>query len=498
MIDNLLLDAEGLHKRYGGVRALNGASLAVSAGEIHALVGENGSGKSTLLKIISGQQRPDAGTVALAGTPLTFRSPTDALRQGIATVTQETTLAPDLSVAENIFLGHRMARRAGIVRWNATRRAAGAALRRLGVEVDPSLPVHRLRADERQMVEIARALSMDARVLILDEPTSSLTEDEVQSLFRAVRALREQGVATIFVSHRLKEVYDLVDRITVLRDGVTVGTGSAQELDRTRLIKLMVGRDLVDALPSAVAAGGRPAALRVRGLSLADALDEVDLDVAPGEIVGLAGLLGAGRSELLETLFGLRRRSAGSVEVHGKEVRFRAPRDAIRGGLALVPADRKLQGLVLGMTVRENIVMAATSSALRLSPPRSASELPLVDDAIDAMQIRAHSHRALVGTLSGGNQQKVVLGKWLATRPSVLMLDEPTRGVDVGAKSEIYRLIFGAAESGVAVLVSSSENPELITLCDRVLVLFRGRIAATLDRAEATEARIAHAAGGHA
>jgi ABC-type sugar transport system ATPase subunit len=320
----------------------------------------------------------------------------------------------------------------------------------------------------------------------------------VQSLFRAVRALREQGVATIFVSHRLKEVYDLVDRITVLRDGVTVGTGSAQELDRTRLIKLMVGRDLVDALPSAVAAGGRPAAHRVRGLSLDDALDEVDLDVAPGEIVGLAGLLGAGRSELLETLFGLRRRSAGSVEVHGKEVRFRAPRDAIRGGLALVPADRKLQGLVLGMTVRENIVMAATSSALRLSPPRSASELPLVDDAIDAMQIRAHSHRALVGTLSGGNQQKVVLGKWLATRPSVLMLDEPTRGVDVGAKSEIYRLIFGAAESGVAVLVSSSENPELITLCVRVLGLFRGRIAATLDRAEATEARIAHAAGGHA
>jgi ABC-type sugar transport system ATPase subunit len=496
--DNLLLEAEGLYKRYGGVRALNGASLAVRAGEVHALVGENGSGKSTLLKIVSGLLRPDAGSISLAGEQVDFRSPTEALRQGIATVTQETTLALDLSVAENVFLGHRMARRAGVIDWGSTRRRALAALRRLGLEIDTSLPVRRLRTDQRQLVEIARALSMDARVLILDEPTSSLTEDEVESLFRAVRALREQGVATIFVSHRLKEVYELAGHITVLRDGETVGSGPAHEIGRPQLIQLMVGRDLVDALPSAAAETGSGAALRVRGLSIDGALDGVDLDVAPGEIVGLAGLLGAGRSELLEALFGLRRPRAGTIEIHGAQARLRSPRDAIGCGLALVPADRKLQGLVQRMTVRENLVMAATSSTLRVLPPRTATEQPLVTAAVESMRIRAQSPRAAVGTLSGGNQQKVVLGKWLATEPRVLMLDEPTRGVDVGAKAEIYRLLFEAAEAGVAILVSSSENPELLTLCDRVVVLFRGRISATLTRDEATEARIAHFAGGHA
>ena len=496
--ENVLLEAAGLHKRYGGVHALSGAELTVRAGEVHALVGENGSGKSTLLRILSGQVRPEAGTVTVGGEPAEFRSPAEALRRGIATVTQETTLAPDLSVAENVFLGRRMARRAGVIDWAATRRQAGAALARLGLSIDPSVPVRRLRPDQRQMVEIARALTFDARVLILDEPTSSLTDDEVASLFAAVRGLRDHGVATIFVSHRLKEVYEVADAITVLRDGRTVGGGSAVELDRPRLIRLMVGRELADALPSATTETGDSAALRVRGLSLTGAFDGIDLDLAPGEIVGLAGLLGAGRSELLETLFGLRRPEAGTVEMDGRPVRLRTPRDAIAARIALVPADRKLQGLVLRMSVRENLVMAATSRAGRLAPPRARRELPIVSSAIADMRIRAHSSRAPVGTLSGGNQQKVVLGKWLSVKPRVLMLDEPTRGVDVGAKAEIYRLLFDAAKNGVAVLVSSSENPELLTLCDRVLVLFRGRVAATLTRDDATEARIAHFAGGHA
>jgi ABC-type sugar transport system ATPase subunit len=492
-----LLQADGLYKRYGGVQALTGASLTVYPGEVHALVGENGSGKSTLLRLISGQARPDGGTISLGGVPTQFRSPTDALRQGIATVTQETTLAPDLSVAENVFLGHRMARRGRLIDWRGTRRAASEALGRLGLDVDPGLPVRKLRPDQRQMVEIARALSIDARVLILDEPTSSLTDDEVGSLFRAVRALREQGVATIFVSHRLKEVYEIVDRLTVLRDGRTVGSGTVEELDTPRLIQLMVGRDLVEFHPEPADSEG-PAALRVRGLAVAGAFSDVDLDVAPGEIVGLAGLLGAGRSELLETLFGIRRPTAGTVDIDGEPATFRSPRAAIRGGLAFVPSDRKLQGLVLRMTVRENLVMASTSGSARLRPPRARTELPAVQGAIDAMRIRTPSSRVPVGNLSGGNQQKVVLGKWLATNPRVLMLDEPTRGVDVGAKAEIYRLLVEAAQSGVGVLVSSSENPELLTLCDRILVLFRGRVAATLSRAEATEARIAHFAGGHA
>jgi ABC-type sugar transport system ATPase subunit len=347
------------------------------------------------------------------------------------------------------------------------------------------------------MVEIARALSIDARVLILDEPTSSLTDDEVESLFRAVRALRTDGVSTIFVSHRLKEVHELADSVTVLRDGETVGAGPVADFDRPTLIHLMVGRDLVETEPPTPIENAG-AALRVRRLRLAETFVDIDLDVGPGEIVGLAGLLGAGRSELLETIFGLRRADGGSVEIDGTPAALRSPRRAIRGGLAFVPADRKLQGLVPRMSVRENLVMATTAASARILPPRRRQEQPIVEAAMTAMRIRAESPRVAVSALSGGNQQKVVLGKWLATKPRVLMLDEPTRGVDVGAKAEIYKLIFEAAENGVAVLVSSSENPELLTLCDRIVVLFRGRIAAALSRDEATEAQIAHFAGGHA
>ena len=491
-----LLVGEGIHKRYGGVHALRGASLAVHPGEVHALVGENGSGKSTMLKILSGQIQADAGTITLAGQPVAFRNPTQALRLGIATVTQETTLAPDLSIAENVFLGHRMVKRGFVINWRSTRRRALEALRRLGLDVDPSIPVRRLRPDQQQMVEIARALSIDARVLILDEPTSSLTDDEVEALFGLIRHIRDEGVATIFVSHRLKEVFDLVDRVTVLRDGHTVGSALAAELDRSKLIHLMVGRALEEIEPPQAAETDGQPALRVRGLTLPKGFSDVDLDVAPGEIVGLAGLVGAGRSELLETLFGLHRPTSGSVDVNGERATLRNPRQSIRGRIAFVPSDRKIQGLVLEMSVRDNLVMASTSRLSRLRSPSARHELAVVRESIDGMRIRAHSARVPVATLSGGNQQKVVLGKWLATKPRVLMLDEPTRGVDVGAKSEIYRLLFDAAEEGVGILVSSSENSELLMLCDRILVLFRGRVAAVLSREESTEARIAHFAGG--
>jgi ABC-type sugar transport system ATPase subunit len=497
MTEDPFLQATALDKRYGGVHALRGAHIAVYPGEVHALVGENGSGKSTLLKILSGQIKADSGTVLLGGEPAAFRNPNDALRRGIATVTQETTLAPDLSITENVFLGHRMVRRGPLIDWRATRRRAREAVRRLGLDVDPSLPVRRLRPDQQQMVEIARALSIDARVLVLDEPTSSLTDDEVASLFALVRNLRDEGVAIIFVSHRLKEVFDLADRITVLRDGRTVGEAPAAELDRPALIQLMVGRALEEMEPPAVQERSGPSALRLRGLTLPRAISEIDLDVAPGEIVGLAGLIGAGRSELLETVFGLHRPSAGTVEVEGSPASFRSPRDAIRGRVAFVPADRKVQGLVHEMSVRENLVMAFTSRVARVRRPAARRELRVVRESFQVMRIRAGSPRAPVATLSGGNQQKIVLAKWLATSPRVLMLDEPTRGVDVGAKAEIYQLLFDAAESGVGVLVSSSENPELLTLCDRILVMFRGRIAAELSRDDATEARIAHFAGGH-
>jgi ABC-type sugar transport system ATPase subunit len=492
-----ILRADGVHKRYGGVHALRGAHLHVRPGEVHVLVGENGSGKSTLLKILSGQVQADSGTIVLEGKPITVRNPTEALRRGIATVTQETTLAPDLSIAENVFLGHRMAARRGLIDWRGTRRRAGEALGRLGLELDPSLPVRRLRPDQQQMVEIARALSIDARVLILDEPTSSLTDDEVEALFAVIRRLREGGVAVIFVSHRLSEVFALADRATVLRDGHTVGGGPMSELDRPKLIELMVGHVLDDTHEQAEreqAAAGL--ALEVRGLTLAGSFDSVDLDVSPGEIVGLAGLVGAGRSELLEAIFGLRK-AHGTIKLEGRTVHYRRPQQAVRDGVAFVPADRKRHGLVLQMSVLENLMMASTSRVARLRPPRSGAELATAQRTIKELRIHAHSPRASVSTLSGGNQQKVVLGKWLTTNPRVMMLDEPTRGVDVGAKAEIYRLLFASAERGIGILVSSSETPELLTLCDSILVLFRGRVVARLSRDEATEARIAHFAGGH-
>jgi ABC-type sugar transport system ATPase subunit len=491
-----LLVADGIHKRYGGVHALRGARLEILPGEVHALVGENGSGKSTLLKVLSGQVLADVGTVRMGGEPVSFRRPTDALRSGIATVTQETTLAPDLSVAENVFLGRGLTRRGPFIDWRTTRRRATASLARLELDVDPTWPVRRLRPDQQQLVEIARALSIDARVLILDEPTSSLTDDEVAALFRVVRRLRDDGVAIIFVSHRVQEVFVLADRLTVLRNGRTVGEAAAGEMDRARLIELMVGRALVALEPPPPQERG-DAALSIRALSVPGAFSEVDLDVAPGEIVGLAGLVGAGRSELLETVFGLVRPSSGTIRVGGGSGLRRTPRGAMAAGVAFVPADRKLDGLVPEMSVRENLVMSSTARLARLRVPTARRELPIVRDAFERMQIRAHSSRVPVATLSGGNQQKVVLGKWLATRPRVLMLDEPTRGVDVGAKSEIYRLLFEAAEAGVGILVSSSENPELLTLCDRIVVMFRGRVVAQLSREEASEARIAHFAGGH-
>jgi len=483
-----------VHKRFGGVHALRGATLAVEAAEVHALVGENGSGKSTLLRVVSGQLRPDAGEVELAGRVVSFRSPAEALAGGVAVVSQETTLVPDLSVAENVFLGHRQARRGGLIDWRGTRRAARAALDRLELRVDPSLPARRLRPDEAQMVEIARALSMDARVLILDEPTSSLTDDEVATLFATVRALRERGVAVIFVSHRLNEVFALADRVTVLRDGRTVAGGPIREFDPSRLVEAMVGRTLGEFEASAGAESAEPV-LRTRGLSYDEVLHDIELEVGRGEVVGLAGLVGAGRTELLECLFGLRRAS-GTIEVGGRAVSYRRPSDAMRDGVAFVPADRKRQGLVLGRSVRENLLMASTSRAFRMRPPRRAREGAAVSGAIDRFAIRARSPAAPVATLSGGNQQKVLLGKWLETEPRLLMLDEPTRGVDVGAKSEIYRLLHEARGRDVAVLVSSSEVPELLALCDRVLVMFRGRIVASLPREHATEGQVARFAGG--
>jgi ABC-type sugar transport system ATPase subunit len=493
------LQVEGMRKSYGGVRALRGVDLELHAGEVHALVGENGSGKSTLLRIIAGQLVPDAGMLRLEGREVRFRDASEAIASGIATVTQETTLVPDLSVTENIFLGHRKVRARYGIDWRATRGRAREALARLGITgIDPSVPVRRLRPDEQQMVEIARAISIDARVLILDEPTSSLSDDEVEGLFEVVRALTRHGVAVVFVSHRLGEVFELAERATILRDGEVVDSGPMERYDRGRMIQLMTGRALEELELDHGRHQAKDPVLRVRGLSVPGRVHDADLEVGRGEIVGLAGLVGAGRSELLEALFGVKGRASGTIDVAGASVRHADPLEAMRGGLAYVPADRKNLGLVLDMSVRENMLMARTAHRARVRRPRRSVEQQAVGDSMGEFRIVAGSQVAPVAQLSGGNQQKVVLAKWLGTGPRVLLMDEPTRGVDVGAKAEIYRLLNRAKEEGVGILVSSSETPELLLLCDRILVMYRGSIVAALAREEATEGLIARYAMGQA
>ena len=492
-----VLRAAGVHKRFGGVHALRGARITIRAGEVHGLTGENGSGKSTLLKILNGQLAPDAGDVEAFGRVAAFKGTRDALHRGVATVSQETTLVPDLSIAENILLGRRMPRRAGVIDWRATVARAGETMATLGLDLDPRSPVRKLRPDQAQMVEIARALSINARVLILDEPTSSLTDDAVSLLFASVRRLCDHGVAVVFVSHRLDEIFSICDRVTVLRDGRTVGEAPVSGFDRDSLVSLMVGASLEQAShePSLHRVGDRMV-LRTRNLSLAGAFTGVDLEVRTGEIVGLAGLVGAGRTELLESLFGLHRPS-GTVEVDGEPRWYRSPQAAMKDGVALVPADRKLQGLVLGMSVGENLLMASQSRLFRLRVPRRRRELAAVGAATQTLRIRAASPAVSVDTLSGGNQQKVLLGKWLETRPRLLMLDEPTRGVDVGAKAEIYRIMREARSEGIGIVVSSSETPELLAICDTIVVMFRGRVVARLPREEADEALVTRLGGGH-
>ncbi|HET9969418.1 MAG TPA: sugar ABC transporter ATP-binding protein [Streptosporangiaceae bacterium] len=507
------LELRDIEKRFGGVHALRGArfSVALDTGVIHGLLGENGSGKSTLLGVLSGQLRPDAGSIAFDGQPVTFPSPVEALAHGIAMVAQETAVLPDLSVAENIMLGRRQSRTPFGISWGDVRRRATEVLGRLNLDYDPDRLVGKLRPDQQQMVEIARVLATDARILILDEPTSSLTDDQTGALFTVIRRLRSQGVATIFVSHRLDEVMGLVDELTILRDGVTVCSAPIAEFTPDRIIEEMVGKGLLEQRrgeeAAAAARDGDPddgiapwgagPVLRVRGLTVPGRVHGVDLDVHPGEIVGLAGLVGAGRSELLEAIFGAAPRSAGTIEMLGEPLTGTDPRAAIAAGLGYLPPDRKTAGLILSMTVRQNLTMVSTLGRPRISTPRAGPENAVMHRAVTSMHLRAASPNAEAATLSGGNQQKVALGKWLARQPRCLLLDEPTRGVDAAAKEEIHRILRESTASGLAMLVSSSEYDELLGLCDRILVAFRGRLVASLSSAQADQATIARFAGGY-
>jgi len=495
----LTLAAEDVHKRFGAVRALRGVTLNFHAGEIHGLAGANGSGKSTLLNILSGQFGPDSGRVLLGGGEVSFRNPSAALDAGIAIVTQEMTLVPARTVAENVLLGRRRHRRWFGVDQKAMGDEASEVLARLGSTLDVTAPVSALRTDERQLVEIARAMAAKPDVLILDEPTSALTEDEVTRLTGTMNALKEQGVAIIFVTHRMKEVFSIVDRLSVLRDGQVVGSGPIEEYDADRLVVEMAGERPTEFkhLSRTAASRGR-AMLDVQGLTMTNRLRNVNLQVGEGEIVGLAGLVGAGRSELLEALFGLHggTLSANSVTVGGEPIGLRSVAESVSRGLALVPGDRKRTGLVLDMSVEDNLLMSKRAFAPRLRPLRRAQERVDAAARLEELKVKTSSPQALVSTLSGGNQQKVVLGRWLSTSPRLFLLDEPTRGVDAHSKTEIYRLLHAARESGISMLVSSSETPELLTLCDRILVMAQGEVVADLAREDASEAAVTHYASG--
>ena len=490
-----VLALEGVSKSFGMVRALRGVSLHLYAGEAHALAGENGAGKSTLIKTLAGVHRPDEGSVLLDGEPVVFHGPADARDAGVAVIYQEPTLFPDLSVAENIFMGRQPRRSLGRVDHRAVHDATAALFKRLGVDLDPDQPARGLSIADQQLVEIAKALSFDARVLIMDEPTAALTGSEVARLFGVVRTLLGQGAAVLFISHRLEEVFALCRRVTTLRDGAWIASEPVEGLSENDLIRRMVGRDLADLYPKQAAEIGE-VMLSVRRLTREGVFTDVSFEVRSGEIVGLAGLVGAGRSEVARAVFGVDRWDGGEVAVCGQALKPGRPSLAMAAGLALVPEDRRAQGLVMDMSIERNIGLTGLRETSRAGLMDRAGERGRALDWAVKLQVKYARLADVVGTLSGGNQQKVVLAKWLATSPGVLIVDEPTRGIDVGTKAEVHRLLSQLAASGVAVLMISSDLPEILGMADRVLVMHEGRIAADIPRSEASEQSVMAAATG--
>jgi ribose transport system ATP-binding protein len=491
----VLLAANGISKDFSGVRVLSAIDLGLRKGEIHALMGENGAGKSTLVKILSGVHVDYEGAIRVDGRPARFAGVRDAELAGIAMIHQELNLVPELSVAENIFLGREPLLGGLIVDGRRMMRAAHALLARLGIELDAEIRVGRLRVGEQQLVEIAKALSLDARILIMDEPTSALSAAECATLFKVVRQLAGAGVAIVYISHRIEEVVQLADRVTVLRDGRRVLTALRRETSPEAIIAAMVGREMTHAERTRSAAEG-PVVLEVEDLTLdlptrrgwRRVLGGVSFALRQGEILGIGGLLGAGRTEILETIFGVDRgRRGGRIRLDGKPVAIGGPADACRLGIAFVSEDRKAQGLHLAASIQDNIVLPSLATLSPFGLRTFAREADLARDLVAKLSIRCTSIEQPTATLSGGNQQKVVIGKWLATRPRVLLLDEPTRGIDVGAKREIYELIFALAADGLGIVVVTSELPELLLLADRILVMCEGQATGLLPRRAATQ-----------
>ncbi len=487
-----ILEARGVTKRFPGVVALDGVSFRLLPGEVHALVGENGAGKSTLIKVITGVYRPEKGSILFRGEEVSFASPRESQAAGISTIYQEINLIPMRSVAQNVFLGREPRSRFGLTDTRRMNREAAEILGRYGIQTDVTRPLETLGLGTQQMVAIARAVSLEARVVIMDEPTSSLEPREVETLFRVIRQLRDEGVGVVYVSHHLDELYEICERVTVLRDGKLVHSGPLAELSKLELISTMLGRELSAVERGATSFGEHEGSseepvLQARNLTRRHILDGVTFDVRPGEVVGLAGLLGAGRSETAKAVFGAQPLDSGEVEVDGKSVKAGSPSSAIKAGVAFLPEDRKAEGIIPDLSVKENIVAAAMPRLSRAGLVSEKAQDELVRRFMSRLGIKASSPNQPVGELSGGNQQKVLLARWLCLNPKVLILDEPTRGIDVGAKAEVQKLIDELAEDGLGVVMISSELQEVVEGSDRVVVLRNGTVAGMLSGEEVNE-----------
>ncbi|HEX3475586.1 MAG TPA: sugar ABC transporter ATP-binding protein [Kofleriaceae bacterium] len=488
-----VLALEGIKKQFDGVKALDGVELQLPAGQVVALVGENGAGKSTAVKIMTGIHRPDAGRILIRGAPVELHRASDAWRHGIAAVHQETVMFDELSVAENIFAGHLIRNRIGLVDWSGMRRRATEVLRSLDSDLDADAPVRTLSVAQKHMVEIARALSHDSRVLIMDEPTAALSAHEIDELFVIVRRLAARGTAILFISHKFDEIFAIADRYTVFRDGSCVGAGPIAEVTQGELVSLMVGRPITELFPKAQVAIGEPV-LEVTGL-WSDDVEDISFTLHRGEVLGFYGLVGAGRTELMEALFGLRPVTRGEVRLHREPLAVRSPRGAIDRGMVYVPEDRQRHGAILALSVADNVTLPSLSRLSRLFLDEAA-ERAMTRQIVERLAVKCAGPRQRVADLSGGNQQKVVIGKWLATRPQILILDEPTKGIDVGSKAAVHGLISELVQDGLSVLLVSSELPELLGVADRVVVMSRGRVVRVLARAELDARDIVTAATG--
>ncbi len=490
-----ILEMLGIHKTFPGVHALKGVELRVRPGTVHGVMGENGAGKSTLMRIAIGLYRPDAGTIRLRGEEVVFESVHDALRRGISMIHQEMSPLPYMTVAQNIFLGREIRGRLGLIDHRAIDRQAQAILEELRIPIRPRQIMGQLSVAQMQLVEIAEAVSRRADLIIMDEPTSALTEKEVAHLFSIIESLKARGVAVIYITHKMDEVFAVTDEVSVYRDGELVGRQDRAGLSREALIRMMVGRTIDQFYQKEKAWIGEPV-LEVEGLTRPGSFEDISFSVRRGEILGFAGLIGAGRTEVMESLFGVRSRTAGTIRIHGRRVRIDSPGDAIRAGIAFLTEDRKRSGLYLNLSVRDNIAMASLRTRRRLLFIDHQEIGRLCNEAIRTLKIKTPSLDQLVMYLSGGNQQKVLVSRWLATVPDILILDEPTRGIDVGTKSEFYRIMSNLARQGKAIILVSSEMPEILAMADRIVVMHEGRKVGELLREEATQEKILHLATG--